>query len=319
MSSDDLKERCILCGDDRRDGIAIAFDRVVPRREDYEYTRCRNCRLVSLSPRPEPHEIADFYSADYEPHVRATEDPRRLRPSRGSRRGVLEPHGSNRLLDVGCGSGALLARHRARGWEVCGVEPNARAVAACRDQGLAVQHADFSSAELPSGHFDVVLLHHVIEHVREPVAALRSAREVLAPGGWVAVVTPNVAGLGFRRYGSCWYALDAPRHLHLFDESTLRRLSGQAGLEVISMSSRSSPRVLARSRHYERTQGPMLPPGYAARSAALSRSREDDTGSAGFRRAVRPLAQVAAWASYGETLQARLADPSSERPDSESA
>ena len=100
MSSDDLKERCILCGDDRRDGIAIAFDRVVPRREDYEYTRCRNCRLVSLSPRPEPHEIADFYSADYEPHVRATEDPRRLRPSRGSRRGVLEPHGSNRLLDV---------------------------------------------------------------------------------------------------------------------------------------------------------------------------------------------------------------------------
>ncbi len=302
MTSDDFKQRCVLCGDDRRDEIVAAFDRVVARRENYVYARCRGCMLVSLSPLPGRYEIAGFYGDDYEPHLRRPESPRR------SRRRVCEPHGRNRLLDVGCGSGRLLARHRGQGWEVRGVEPSERAVAACRDQGLVVQHADFSSANLPDGYFDVVLLHHVIEHVREPVAALRRAREVLAPGGWIAVVTPNVAGLGFRRYGSCWYGLDAPRHLHLFDENTLARLARQAGLTVLGIASESSARVLAQSRHYARSQGPMLPPGFAARSAALARSREDDTGSPGFRRAIRPLARLAAWAGYGENLRARLAN-----------
>lgn len=312
-----------------------AFDRRVARRDDYRFVRCAGCSLVSLRPAPKDHEIASLYPADYGPHaptgvrrragVRARFAARhrfardaRTRPGVPGRllhavagrvaRDWLDPRGDCRLLDVGCGSGKLLERYRDLGWQVRGIDPGERAVAACRARGLPAQQASLLEADLPRRHFDVVLLHHVIEHVLRPLEALRRARELLAPGGAIVVETPNVGGLGFRLYGSCWYALDAPRHLHLFDANTLVRLSEQAGLSVESLRTRASARVLAASHHHARTQGAVLPPGLAARSAALARSREDPP-SRRFRRAVGPLARGAAWLGWGESLRAVLVDP----------
>ena len=229
--------------------------------------------------------------------------------------GLMDPRGRNRLLDVGCGGGRILARHRAFGWEVRGIDPSERAVAACRAQGLPVQQAGLMEADLPRRHFDVILLHHVIEHVPRPLEALRRTRELLAPGGAIVLVTPNVAGLGFRIYGSCWYALDAPRHLHLFDARSLIRLCEAAGSRIESLRTEASPRILVASRHRARTQGAILPPGLAARTAALARSREQGEGSRGLRRAIRPAAQVLAWLGYGETLRATLVEPVAARSD----
>ncbi len=328
---------CALCGGDRFEDAVVGYDRLVPRREDFVYRRCRDCSLVALQPLPRDAEIAGLYPDEYAPH--AAHERASVRPpgffqrfaarhryaadapqsasatgrlaravARPMLRDVLDPRGSNRLLDVGCGSGELLARYRALGWTVQGVEPSARAVAACRARQLPVEEGDLLDVSLPEQHFDVILMHHVIEHVPRPVDVLCRARELLAPGGIVLVVTPNVAGMGFRLYGSCWYALDAPRHLHLFDAGTLRRLAGRAGLVVARLSSRPSARVLAASRHYARTQGPLLPPGHAPRAAVLARSRQE-APSRSFRRAVRPAARAFAWLGLGETLHAQLMAP----------
>ena len=328
---------CVLCGGERFEDAVVGYDRVVPRREDFRYRRCLGCSLVALTPLPRDADLAGLYPDDYAPHAasgRIAPGPRNAferfaarhryaarqpRPvglweglarvvARPMLRGVFDPRGADRMLDVGCGSGALLARHRALGWEVQGVEPSERAVAACRSRDLPVEHGGLLDVSLPGRHFDVIALHHVIEHVPSPVDVLRRARSLLAPGGLVEVLTPNVASLGFRLYGSCWYALDAPRHLHLFDARCLARLAERAGLVVARVSSRPSARVLAASRHYARTQGPLLPPGHASRAAVLARSREEEP-SRGFRRAVRPAAQVLAWLGLGETLRAELVDP----------
>ncbi len=331
---------CSNCGSDRFEAEFAAFDRLVARREDYAYARCAACALVCLRPTPRDEEIAGFYPDDYAPHAAGrAESPRRSEPGVRERfaarhrfatqarppvrahervahtlagplaRDLFDPRGANRLLDVGCGAGALLARHRQLGWEVRGIDPGERAVAACRAQGLSVQQVGLMEADLPSRSFDAILLNHVIEHVPRPLDALRRARELLAPGGVIRIVTPNVGGLGFRLYGSCWYALDAPRHLHLFDAATLTRTCERAGLSVESIRTASSARVLAASRQHVRTQGHVLPPGLAARSAALDRSREQAAASRRFRRLVRPVAQVAGLLGYGETLRATLIDP----------
>jgi 2-polyprenyl-3-methyl-5-hydroxy-6-metoxy-1,4-benzoquinol methylase len=327
---------CGLCGGPRFDAPFIAYDRVVARADDYVYARCRACGLVSLVPTPRDEDIDGFYPDEYEPHApaagsegrptlgffgrqaarhRFTTSARRREDAMGrmlwaasgaAMRDTLDPRGANRMLDVGCGSGRLLSRHRDLGWEVRGIDPSARAVAACHDRGLPVQQAGLLEADLPSRHFDVVLLNHVIEHVPRPLEALGRARELLAPGGVIVVVTPNVGGAGFRLHGSCWYALDAPRHLHLFDSHALDELARRVGLVVEKTVSEASPRVLAASRHYARTQGPVLPPGLAARAAALSRSAEEEMGR-GFVRAIRPAAHVLAWLGFGETLRAQLA------------
>lgn len=295
---------CELCGGDRFEDFLVACDRVNAGRDDYRYRRCRACSLVSLESVPD--DAASAYPVDYEPH--SSRQDLRVKRSRRRRsmRELVPPRGGKRLLDIGCGSGRLLARGRDLGWVVSGIEPNERAARSCREQGLDVQTAELSEVSLPAAHFDLVLLHHVIEHIPAPAHALHRVRVALAPDGVVVVVTPNLRSLGFRLYGPCWYAIDAPRHLRLLDAGTLQALARKAGLDAVDVRTESSSRVLDRSRHYQRTQGPVLPPGLAARTAILERSRESDTDSRGFRRMIRPVSWLASRFGGGETLRAQF-------------
>ena len=101
-----------------------------------------------------------------------------------------------RLLDVGCGPGTItagLARAVAPG-EAVGVDVVASVVEAARasaDAGREVR-LSFATASVygldwPDAHFDVVHAHQVLQHLSQPVSALREMRRVLRPGGLVAV------------------------------------------------------------------------------------------------------------------------------------
>ncbi len=159
-----------------------------------------------------------------------------------------------RLLDVGCGSGAFLVRMRELAWKVCGVEPDPEAARLARQQGLEVYQALVEEAELPSAAFDAVTMNHVIEHVVDPLAALRACARVLRPGGRLVAVTPNWHSLLHRRFGHFWEHLDPPRHLWLFTAQSLAACAQQAGLRVeqIRTSARSAQGTWRVSRRIER-------------------------------------------------------------------
>lgn len=99
------------------------------------------------------------------------------------------------LLDVGCGPGTItvdLARLVAPG-AVTAVEITpealqvARAEAARRQQpNITFAVGDVQSLDLADAVFDVVHAHQVLQHVADPVAALREMRRVCRPGGLVA-------------------------------------------------------------------------------------------------------------------------------------
>ena len=138
------------------------------------------------------------------------------------------------LLDVGCGGGEFLARARALGWRVLGVEPDPRAADVARSvRGLDVRQGLLEEQRFPDARFDAVTSSHVLEHVHDPLAFLRECGRVVKPGGRVVAITPNIGSLGRRRLGASWIGLDPPRHLHLFSCATLRRLAERAGLEVL--------------------------------------------------------------------------------------
>lgn len=110
--------------------------------------------------------------------------------------GYLLPHLSpgQRLLDVGCGPGTItvdLAERVAPG-EVVAIDlvpevlDGARRLAAERGASVRFQPGDVYALDFADGAFDVVHAHQVLQHLTDPVAALREMRRVARPGGVVA-------------------------------------------------------------------------------------------------------------------------------------
>jgi 2-polyprenyl-3-methyl-5-hydroxy-6-metoxy-1,4-benzoquinol methylase len=95
------------------------------------------------------------------------------------------------VLDAGCGHGEIAARLRRHCARVVGVDHDAGAIALARERFPAVEfhHGDASGWETGE-RFDVIVHLHTLEHLPDPVAALRHLRGLLQPGGRLAVEVP---------------------------------------------------------------------------------------------------------------------------------
>ncbi len=148
-------------------------------------------------------------------------------------RAGLQPR---RVLEIGCGEGALLAALAERGiGEVLdGVElsPEAVAIARARLAGRvrSVDVFDGDRVPAPSGAYDLAILSHVLEHVPDPAPLLREARRV-APH--VVVEVPLEANRSAARPAKRAEALRIG-HLHAFARGDVHALCAQAGLRVVA-------------------------------------------------------------------------------------
>ena len=136
-----------------------------------------------------------------------------------------------RLVEIGCGDGALLAELERRGVAdaVAGYDVSSEAVRAARERGLRDVEA-FDGVRVPASDdaFEAAVLSHVLEHVAEPVALLREAARV-APV--VIVEVPLERSLSGRR-GSRREHSAAIGHVQELDRDAVRALVASAGLGV---------------------------------------------------------------------------------------
>ena len=155
--------------------------------------------------------------------------------------------GDGHALEVGCGGGELLLRVAARCRVAVGLDLSREGLAVARRKaGLRVLMARAEELPMASGSFDALLAQHLIEHLPDPVAALREWRRVLRPGGMVALATPNAA----HPDPSIFYD---PSHTRLFTAPILRLAMEEAGFRVVHLSALF----------------PFLGPGRLARSASI--------------------------------------------------
>lgn len=149
----------------------------------------------------------------------------------------LPPEG--RVLDLGCGSGALLGRLAGRAGYRVGVELSpaaARAAAEVADEVLNRPVTD--DLPLTPGSFDVVVCADILEHVFEPAAVLSTAAHLCRPGGAVVVSVPNVAFwqarlrllLGVWRYEPS--GLFDSGHVRFLTRETLLAMVAECGLSA---------------------------------------------------------------------------------------
>ncbi|MDP8257638.1 MAG: methyltransferase domain-containing protein [Candidatus Alcyoniella australis] len=163
------------------------------------------------------------------------------------------PGKGRRVLDVGCGTGGIAALLAAVGWQACGIEINERAAQRARERGLDIWSGDFADpqAALPDSwleqRFDLLIFHHSLEHMADPLAVLSRARSLLKRHGVIYLALPNAAGPLARAFGPHWYPLDLPRHVVHFTPQTLRRTLEVAGFEPTRWHQTLSARTIERS------------------------------------------------------------------------
>jgi SAM-dependent methyltransferase len=204
---------------------------------------CKNCRLIRLEPRPTPQELSRYYPPEY---WFAPEDDAASKIEEQYRRFVLRDHvnfvmramensGENGLVvDVGCGGGLLLRMLRERGLAVLGLEKSQEAAsAAWKRNHVAVVRGDLSEGPIERGTCAVVTMFHVLEHLHEPVSYLRSARDLLVPGGRLVIQVPNASSWQFLMFGEHWNGVDVPRHLVNYRQRDLEHLLDYCGFEVV--------------------------------------------------------------------------------------
>ena len=232
-------------------------------RDEFEYVECAHCGCVHLA--EVPADVARYYPSDYFPEppllarrfalkrvlwnqrarycLTGTGSLGRLlvarwgRPRAGIfgspdyytwlRRCGVDFNSS--ILDVGCGLGSLLAQLHNDGFgRLMGVDPFI-------DQSIhyaPVFDVVKQALAETEGEFDLIMLHHTLEHMPDPLSVLRDVYRLLRPGRYALIRIPVASSLAYKTYGPHWVQLDAPRHLFLHSVESLRLIAERAGFQL---------------------------------------------------------------------------------------
>lgn len=203
--------------------------------DSFDYFRCESCGLVFLANVPD--DLARYYAGEYYAVPTLGELARIARKDRTRIDLVRRFVSSGRLLEIGPAFGVFAWQAKQAGFDVEAIEMDE---ACCRFLTDSVGIRTVRSAaphvamRAMQGH-EVIAMWHVIEHLREPLALLRAAAANLAPGGILAIGTPNPKGFQFRVMKAHWPHLDAPRHVALFPAPLLGRIAAEWGLRQIHL------------------------------------------------------------------------------------
>jgi 2-polyprenyl-3-methyl-5-hydroxy-6-metoxy-1,4-benzoquinol methylase len=206
--------------------------------ERFNYRRCERCSAIFLADPPE--DMGRYYPDEY--YVLPTDGQleRALRTER-YKLDLIKPHAEHgRLVEIGPGAGMFAHAARDAGYDVTGIEMDARACTHLREViGVEAVESDSPAealADLPPSR--VIAMWHVLEHLPDPWGCLEAAARNLEPGGVLAVAMPNPGAFQFRLTRGRWPHVDAPRHLFLIPAGLLEERARAAGLELVALTAR---------------------------------------------------------------------------------
>ena len=140
------------------------------------------------------------------------------------------------ILDVGCNEGSFLKVARDAGYKITGLEPNTKLVEYARGQGLPVIEGTLEDFR-PEQDFDVITLFNVLEHLKEPKAALDKVRSLLAPAGFLVLEIPNIGSFLAKKMKEDWEMITI-EHFFYFSPKTIQSFLNNCGFKVRKISVR---------------------------------------------------------------------------------
>ncbi|MEJ5244266.1 MAG: class I SAM-dependent methyltransferase [Bacteroidota bacterium] len=136
---------------------------------------------------------------------------------------------SAKILDVGCGDGALLYDLNEIGYKkLLGIDPYIENDIIYQNGLSILKKSIFDLYE----KYDLIMFHHSFEHINEQFDTLKKVKELLEPDGLVLICVPTVSSYAWEKYKENWVQLDAPRHYFLHSTNSMRILSEKCGFAI---------------------------------------------------------------------------------------
>ncbi len=266
---------CILCGNTDNNQLYNVKELQLGLDEYFNYQLCGACGSMQLQDVPDnlgkyyPNE--DYYSFKLDMQVRSKADTLRkikteylLFGKNKALGGLLsigykipeqlqwmkDTHAryDSAILDIGTGNGYLLARLFQVGFtNLTGIDPF---INESHDHGsIKILKKDIYQV---TEQYDVVMMHHSLEHMFEPQKVMEQAIKITKPGGSVMVRIPIMGNYGWQTYGTFWCGIDAPRHIFIPSEKQMRALAENAGFVIEKFYYDSSDYLIWSSEQYKK-------------------------------------------------------------------
>lgn len=240
MTKNNLK--CWVC---RSTNTSLWKPRTVDRKlrpEDFQITdsrygvtlelhRCHDCSFI-FADDDEVSELVSLYEQLSDSAYEETSESRRIQMQWLLKYGAKAHPQAKTLLEIGSGSGLLIAEAKKLGLEATGVEPSHSLVqAAKRLNDVDLLQGIFPHPAIENKKFDLIYVVDVIEHVSDPVGLLKSLGKSLAPGGAMIVVTPDISSWMAKILNHRWWHLRLA-HVGYFSRYSMDKAAENASLRI---------------------------------------------------------------------------------------
>ncbi len=273
--------QCLWCHSTAIARTFVARERLFGMEGEFEYAECAQCGSLQILQPPE--DLPRYYPPEYDAYntlpdayyrgllgvirtwrdrtvatgkgllgrlvllVHPQQDPR-VRSIR-----LLNLSPDARVLDVGCGSGLLLLiLHRVGFRNVEGIDPYYPSEHPIGGKVPVYRRTLREHLEAQPPPYDVLMYHHVLEHIPDPEQELTLAKRLLKPEGRVLVRLPLAGSYHWKHYGIDWFQLDAPRHLSIPSVQGMKALAERCGYRVDDVGYDALPLHLHASELYRK-------------------------------------------------------------------
>jgi len=162
---------------------------------------------------------------------------------------------NKKILDVGCGTGALGEALKKKGNIVYGIDISKKSIEIAKKRLDKVVQIDLETEnKLPfkEASFDLIIFGDVLEHFRDPLSVLKNIRKYLKKDGIIIISLPNIANWEIRLkllFGKFNYQKEGildDTHVRFFTLKTAKELIKKAGLKIFKTKARPGAPVPAR-------------------------------------------------------------------------